>query len=194
MEWPTGCDYVFAIIDSATKTGKENDGTAVVYGAFTRNPWTGPPLVILDWDIAQIAGNLLIDWIPNVFRRLEEFAILCKARHGSAGAHIEDKASGIILLQQCENKDFPAHAIDSKLTSLGKTERAMDVSGYVDQNKVKMTRHAFEKVTTYKGVTRNHFLSQVVGFRVGAKDQVDDDLLDGMTYLTALSLGNAGGF
>lgn len=194
MDFPSGCDYVFAIIDSATKTGKENDGTAVVYGAFTRNPWTGPPLVILDWDIAQIAGNFLIDWIPNVFARLEELAIMCKARMGSAGAHIEDKASGIILLQQCENKDYPAHAIDSKLTSLGKTERALNVSGYVDQNKVKMTRHAFEKVSTYKGVTRNHFLSQVTGFRVGAKDQIDDDLLDGMTYLTALSLGNAGGF
>lgn len=196
MEFPAGCDFVFAVIDSATKTGKENDGTAVVYCAFTRNPWTGPPLVILDWDIAQIEGDLLIAWVPDVFRKLENYAAQCRARRGSAGAFIEDKASGMILLQQCARKDppLPAYAIDSVLTSLGKSERAMNISGYVHQDKVKISRQAFEKVVAYKGVTRNHLLSQVTGFRVGSKDQVDDDALDCFTYSCAISLGNDEGF
>lgn len=194
MDFPSGCDKVFSIIDSATKTGKENDGTAVVYFAYTRNPWTGPPLVILDWDIAQIQGSLLEAWIPNVFRRSEELATQCQAREGSVGTWIEDKASGMILLQQCANKEYPAYAIDSKLTSLGKSERATNVSGYVWSEKVKFSRHAWEKVTTYKGVTRNHLKSQITGFRIGNKDQVDDDGLDGFTYGISVSLGNAEGF
>jgi hypothetical protein len=194
MEFPANCDTVFAVIDSATKTGKENDGTAVVYCALTKNPWTGPPLVILDWDITQIEGASLEVWIPNVFRTLEEYAIQCKARLGSSGAFIEDKASGMILIQQCANRNLPAHAIDSKLTSLGKSERALSVSGYVHQDKVKLSRIAFDKITNYKGITRNHLWSQVIGFRYGVKDQTDDDLLDGFTYSCAISLGNAEGF
>src|SRR3974390_1740731 len=32
--YPVGCDYVFATIDTAVKTGSEHDGTAVVYFAY----------------------------------------------------------------------------------------------------------------------------------------------------------------
>ena len=39
------------------------------------------PLLILDWDIAQIEGALLETWLPMVFERLEELSRLCGARH-----------------------------------------------------------------------------------------------------------------
>jgi hypothetical protein len=55
----------------------------------------GIPLLILDWDIVQIEGALLETWLPTVFRRLEELARLCGARHGPLGAWIEDKNSGL---------------------------------------------------------------------------------------------------
>ena len=87
-----------------------------------------------------------------------------------------------------------AQPIDSKLTALGKSERAISVSGYVHQDKVKLSHVAYDKVINYKGVTRNHLLSQVVGFRIGSKDQVDDDLLDTFCYSIAISLGNAEGY
>jgi hypothetical protein len=51
------CGAVFAVIDSATKTGSDHDGTAVVYAALTNPP--DQRLVILDWDIVQIEGSLL---------------------------------------------------------------------------------------------------------------------------------------
>jgi hypothetical protein len=47
----------------------------------------------------------------------------------------------------------------------------------------------------YKGATRNHLWSQVVGFRVGDKDAARraDDLLDTFTYAVAITLGGEGG-
>jgi hypothetical protein len=81
----------------------------------------------LDWDIAQIEGALLETWLPEVFARLEELARLCRARSGSIGAFIEDKNSGTILLQQALRRQMPAHPIDSKLTAMGKDERAISV-------------------------------------------------------------------
>src|SRR4029077_11101958 len=98
VPYPASCDGVFAIIDTASKTGTEHDGTAVTF--FARDKHFGFPLLVLDWDIVQIAGALLETWLPSVFKRLEELSRLCHARRGSVGACIEDKDSGTILLQQ----------------------------------------------------------------------------------------------
>jgi len=72
-----------------------------------RNTWRNHPLMILDWDIAQIEGAFLDTWLLTVFARLEELSRQCRARFGSIGAMIEDKNSGTILLQQSSP---PGHA------------------------------------------------------------------------------------
>ena len=188
VDYPVRCEAVFAVVDSATKTGRKNDGTGVVYFALVRNlvrpvsaeGRVGPEhrLVILDWDLTQIQGDLLITWLPTVGQNLQALAAKCKARLGSIGTYVEDKASGIILLQQAARAGLPAMPIDSKLTSLGKDERAISVSGYVYRELVKMARPAFDKVTNYKGTTRNHLFGEVVGFRVGDNTpNRSDDLL-----------------
>ena len=204
---PVRCEAVFAVIDTATKTGKENDGTGVVFCALIRNPvrpvgpdgtLAEPPhrLVILDWDVSQIEGALLETWLPTVFQQLEHMARTCRARMGSIGAFIEDKNSGMVLIQQALRRGWPATAIDSKLTKVGKDERAISVSGYVYRDMVKLSRLAYDKVTTYKGTTRNHFLGQVVGFRIGDKNTANraDDVLDAFVYSVAIALGNPEGF
>ena len=205
LEMPNRCHAVFAVIDSATKTGKDRDGTGVVYSAVLRNPLrlvqpdgTLPPeysVVILDWDVQQIEGDLLITWLPNVFKQLEEYAQQCGAMMGSIGAMIEDKNSGSILLQQAARKGMRAFPIESALTALGKDERAISVSGYVHRGMVKLARKAYEKTTMYKETTRNHLLGQVVGFRIGDKTSSrEDDLLDAFCYTAAVALGNSEGF
>ena len=65
--YPARCDGVFAVIDTASKTGTDNDATAVTY--FARNLHGGPPLIVLDWDVAQIEGAVLEVWLPSVFNR-----------------------------------------------------------------------------------------------------------------------------
>lgn len=193
VDLPLRCDAVFAVIDTATKTGKDNDGTGVVYCAVIKN--SQHPLVFLDWDVQQIEGALLETWLPTVFQNLEHLAKACRARMGSLGALIEDKASGMVLIQQARRRGWPATAIQSDLTSLGKDERAISVSGYVYRGMVKLSRLAYDKVTTYKGTTRNHLLGQVVGYRVGSKDAGrQDDVLDAFCYAVAIALGNAEGF
>lgn len=205
VEMPKRCQAVYAVIDSATKTGKDHDGTGVTYFAVIRNniravqaDGTVAPqysIVVLDWDIQQIEGALLETWLPTIFQQLEHYARECGATMGTLGAFIEDKASGMILLQQAARRGWPAHAIDSKLTELGKDERAISVSGYVYRGMVKIARVAYEKVKVYKETSRNHFLGQVVGFRIGDKTSSrQDDLLDTFCYGIAIALGNSEGF
>ena len=194
VPWPARCDAVFAVIDTAAKTGKLNDGTAVTF--FARNKYVGHPLIILDWDIIQIEGRLLETWLPTVFQRLSDMAIKCGARWGMQSVFIEDASAGTILLQQAIARGLPVEAIDSKLTSLGKVERAINISGYVFQGQVKISDMAFDKSNVnYRGITQNHFVSQVTGFRIGIKEQnAEDDLLDTFCYGVSLACGNAEGF
>jgi hypothetical protein len=194
VPYPKICDGVFAVIDTASKTGTDNDATAVTYFAINRVP-IGCPLVILDWDITQIEGATLEIWLPSVFARLEELSRLCRARHGAVGAWIEDKNSGTILLQQAQRRGMQAQAIDSKLTAMGKDERAINVSGYVHCGNVKYSEYAFNKVTIYKQKSRNHLIEQIEGFRIGdKKGDREDDLLDTFAYGIAIALGNSEGF
>jgi len=181
-------------MDTAVKGGKENDGTAVVYCAL--NKWVGHPLVVLDWDVVQIDGALLETYLPTVFERLEELAKMTQSRHGVVGTFIEDAAAGSILIQQGRSRGWNTHAIDSKLTAAGKDERAISVSGHYFQEKLKISEYAYNKTTNFKGVTRNHLLSQVSGFRIGDKDahKRADDLLDSFVYSIAIGVGDKYGF
>jgi hypothetical protein len=194
VAFPSICDAVYATIDTATKTGKENDGTGVVYWAVNRSNPAYPALTILDYDLIQIEGAFLETWLPTIFQNLEAFAKQCRARRGSLGAWVEDKASGMVLLQQASRRGWPARAIDSKLTAVGKSERAVSVSGYVYRGMIKFSQQAFDRVVNYKMTSRNHLLSQIVSFRIGDRDLVDDDLLDCFTYGIAIGVGNSEGF
>lgn len=195
VEVPQLVDFVYAIIDSAVKTGKQHDGLAVTFFARSKLMTTNPPLTILDWDVTQVKGAFLNEWLPSVFTQLETFATACKARLGVAGVWIEDKASGTILLQQAARKpEWKCYPIASGLTAMGKKERALDVSGHVRAGKVKLTYQAYTRTRTFKERTRNHLLSQVLNFSPESKDTEADDLLDTFTYGIAMVLGNVKGF
>jgi hypothetical protein len=189
---PIICDGVFLFIDSATKTGKENDGTGALLVAYQKYP--SPRVWLLDWDLVQIEGALLEHWLPGMMELGEYWSEHVRARMGFQGALIEDKSSGMILLQQAHRRGMKAQAIDSVLTEMGKQERALNVSGYVYRRQIKATRHCWDKVVRFKGVSANHLRRQVVGFRMGVKDQVEDDLLDCFCYAGAVCLGDAYGF
>jgi len=194
VAYPTNCDRVFAVVDSAVKTGSDNDGTAVIYMA--RNQYAGIPLVILDWDLIQVEADLLTSWLPNVILpRLNELSKQVGAREGVRGVWIEDKSSGSVLLQHGARRGWPLIPLDSKFTSIGKDERAIAVSSHHHQGLCKISDFAFNKTTNYKGITRNHLVSQVTGFRIGDKDAARraDDLLDVYAYSLGVALGSPNG-
>ena len=188
VPYPKTCGTVFAVIDTASKTGTDNDGTAVTYFAYNDID-RKTPLIILDWDVVQLEGATLELWLPQVFLRLEELARMCRARGGHSGAHIEAKSSGTILLQQAMRRGALVRPIESKLTAMGKDERALNASPYVHQGRIKYSDYAFNKLVTYKGKLRNHLLEQVESFRMGdKKSDREDDLLDTFCYGIALAL------
>ncbi|MDR6389218.1 terminase large subunit domain-containing protein [Paraburkholderia phenoliruptrix] len=187
---PRQCDYVFAVLDSALKAGDKNDGTAVTY--FARNKYHGHPLIILDWDITQIESDLIAEWFPSVMSRIGELASMTGARFGGIGSFVEDKGSGITLLQRAARNGWPAHAIDSKLTSMSKDARGTGVSDFVHHGQVKISEHAYNKIVEYKGRSQNHFLSQFFGYRLGVPNQADD-LYDTGVYGIAIGLGDSKG-
>lgn len=200
VEYPTFCDCVYAVIDTAVKAGAEHDGTGVCYWALgTRvnaDTWYGHPLVCLDYDYVKIEGAHLVDWIPSVFQRLEELARLCNARGGSVGVYIEDAQSGSILLQQCAHRGLAARPLPQDLTSAGKDARAINASAPVHQGHVKWSRYVFEKSMSYGGAYRNHMTGQVYDFHIGDKAAAKraDDLLDCFTYGVAIGLGTNKGY
>lgn len=191
---PLNVDCVFAVIDSAMKDGSGNDGTAVIYFALSKH--FGIPMVVLDWEILQINSDLLTAWLPNVFAQLEIYAQITKARGGSVGAFIEDKASGITLNQHSARMGYPAQPIQGDITAVGKDGRAIAASGPVHRGEVKLSVKAFEKVTEYKKQTRNHLITQVCGYRIGDKDAAKraDDLTDCFTYGVIIGLNGSDGF
>ena len=141
----------------------------------------------------QIEGSILIDWLPKVIEQLDDYVKLCNARLGNMGVFIEDKASGAILIQQGRRNGLPVTAIDSPLTMLGKSERAINVSPYVCRGMVKFSEYAYNKRIVYKGRERNQLLFQIQNFRVGF-DNKSDDLLDTFCYGISLALGDSEGF
>ncbi len=193
VPYPSKCDSVFCIIDSAVKDGKEHDGTGVTY--FARTKHAGIPLVILDWDIIQIKGAILEEWLPSVYKRLKELAEACGARVGAIPPYIEDKASGTILLQQAARRGWPAHPIRTDLVDAGKDGRAFMASGPHHRGEIKISEYAFNKRVRFKGVEKNHLVAQVMSYRIGDKDAPKraDDLYDTYVYGVSTALGDAKG-
>ncbi len=193
VPWPSKTGEVFAVVDTASKDGMEHDGTAVTY--FARDKFLDPYLTILDWEITQIEASLMTVWIPNVINRCKELAEQLRARGGSLGAFVEDKDSGIALNQTGRRLGLPITPIRSEITAIGKEGRAIAVSPHVFQGKVKISQYAFDKVMNFKQQTKNHFIEQICGFRMGqSRKEHKKDLLDTFTYGVAISCGNFKGF
>ena len=176
------------------KAGQAFDGTAVVY--FSYNSMSEQPLTILDWQIVSIDAAMLEHWIPSVFERLEELAVQTKAIYGVTSTFIEGKGSGIVLLQQAQNRGWNVREIEPKFVQLGKDDRAFSISGYHFQEKIKISEHAYYKTLPFKGATRNHLLTEMADFRLGDPDinKKSNDLVDCYVYGVSLGCGDKLGF
>lgn len=192
---PANCEGVFALVDSALKSGKEHDGTGVLYCALQRY-LEGHRLVLIDYDLFQIDADLLPGMMPAIYRKLDEYAVECRAIWGSKGLIIEDKGSGTIMLQHAARHGMMATPVPPEFVALGKDERSLAVSKYHYQGLCKIARPCYEKVIEYKGSSRNHLVTQVTGFRLGDKDahKRADDLHDCYTAALSVTFGTAEGF
>lgn len=189
VETPLYINLVFATIDTTLKGGEGKDGTSVLYWGLNTFD-EKQPLTVLDWDLVELEGYLLDDWLSTVFHRLEAWAVETKAIRGAAGIYIEDKAVGTVLIQKAMSQGLDVYAIDSKLTALGKDRRCILISDVVRDGKVKFSSYAYYKTTKFRDITRNHLVKQVVSFSPGDKDadKRQDDLLDAFSYGVAIGI------
>lgn len=190
---PLKCDAVFAIVDTSSKAEKGSDGTAVGY--FALQSVKKPKLLLLDWELIQVEGSLLEHWLPSVVQRGQDLATECGSRAGFLGGWIEDKDSGIVLLQQARRRSLPFKPIPSDFTAIGKDGRALSISGYVYRGEVGLATGA-DKVSLFKGTSRNHLFSQVTGFKLADPKAGSraDDLFDIFAYGVSAGLGDGKGW
>ena len=188
---------VFAVVDTALKTGSSHDSTAVLYCAYQApTHFESQKVFILDWDLRQIHGALLIDYLPQIQNRIEELIREYQAKWGSLGIFIEDKGSGTILLGQSTRTGIETKAIPSNLTALGKDGRAMAASPYVAGRQIQIAQYAYEKMVDSKGSYKNHLLSQIMNYRIADKESYKrvDYIFDCLTYSAILACGSGDNF
>jgi hypothetical protein len=89
LRYPVHCGAVFSVMDTASKTRIDNDGTAVTF--FSHEPRSGiAPLLILDWDIVQIESATLETWLPSVIARLKSLSRSDSENGQSTGSDLDE--------------------------------------------------------------------------------------------------------
>lgn len=163
-------DDVFCVVDSALKGGIKNDATAmIIFGL------SGGNIHILEFDRVKMDGHVLNEWIPQLFDRMTKYQRLSR---DDLVVFIEDKASGIMLLQSTRARGLNTRAISSKLTAIGKDSRAVRASKSVFNGRVKIN---------YDDESR--LMQELLQYKVGVTNKIGDDLLDCFTYGVCIGLG-----
>jgi hypothetical protein len=178
---PPVFDIVFATVDSGVRGGQEHDASAVVYVGL--NAIILPyGLFVLDWEAVELGAGDLELWFAGIGRKVEEYAK--RARIGSKGVLVERAGLGEMFLAKADRLGVMAEEVKSEHVARGKDLRALSVEGILNSGKVKLTAPACERTSKLKGVTRNHLLAQIAGFRVADKEawRRSDDLVDALVY------------
>jgi hypothetical protein len=180
-ETPEKFDLVFATVDSGVRGGQEHDASAVVYVGV--NVFLLPHgLFVLDWEAVELGAGDLELWFAGIGRTLDGYAE--RTRLGSKGVFVERAGLGEMLLVKAGALGVLAEEIAPELVARGKDLRALAAERFVNGGQVKLTRLACERISKLRGITRNHFLAQVAGFRIADKEawRRSDDLVDAFVY------------
>jgi hypothetical protein len=154
---PANCKYLSAIL----VVGKDGMA-AVVYAART---WTGPALLIIDYDVQPLSGNLLID----IGDRVREFAGQCSAR-----GYVMMLPESMVLHARAAG--LPAEPIPGHIKV---EDLLLSAANFVAAGSVKLCQPAFER-------TKTSPLGAALSFHGGA--DVDDPLRASAILAIALGL------
>ena len=177
---PTAIDYVFAVIDSGVKGGVEHDASAVVF--FGVQGWgERRSLYILDWEAVELGAANLERWFVNIAVKLNGYMRTLRITRAIGPVFVEPAGLGELLIAK-----FPGDAspIDKVFMQRGKDLRALGSEPLINGGQVRLTKDAYERVSTLKGLRLNHLTAQLGSFRVGDKAAAKrpDDLLDAVVY------------
>jgi hypothetical protein len=183
------CDFVGLAIDSNSGAGgPDRDGCAAVVFAGT----PGVNVTIVDWDIVSLAQGHVGDWVQHVRGMAMKWWRRLNPMQGAPKAWVEPAGNGFSIIETLRAQGLNPNAISANFVALGKDNRALAAEPHVTGGLVKITKSALDKRTNYRGVTANHLVRQVTGFKTFDKDSYkrEDDLLDAAVYSILLSLGD----
>jgi hypothetical protein len=137
---------------------------------------------VIDWEGVEVSAGDIEIWFASVGQRVRGYA--AKTRLGQSGVHVERAGLGEMLLSKADALGVDAREIPSEVVSRGKDLRALSAERFVNGGDVRLTRPAVDRISRLKGVTRNHLLAQIGGFRVADKLawKRSDDLVDAFVY------------
>ena len=158
--------------------GTSRDVVAVLYCALQRV--TGLQLIALDWDIAPHDVALMHDWLPSVAARVGELSSVLSALSPEGAILAEATAIGAPLIELGRARGLhiydPAELRDGQEFPKDIEARVNAAARFIGAGKLaRLTREARDKAAPFRGVTRNHFLAEVLGYAVdkGAEQPVE---------------------
>lgn len=185
-------DKVFVVIGTPHDIGPERDGVAALYCAHSSRG-DNAPLVIVDYDLeAHDVAILNGDWIENVGRRLAAWCSALKTgEYGNGGLWIERTPIGNALIELGAGRRFPVMDATEALKEFPSDllARVNLTSRYVGTGLVHVAPEALEKATTFRGVMRNHMMSQILAYgSSGTPSDARTEFLFALCNATLLSL------
>lgn len=188
-------DIIYAVIDTAYKAGRYNDSTSwIIFGGQTaaeRDEFGSARMVIkalhaLEYHKMHVESNILRDQVVPLIERL-------RAYKRFAGVWIEDKGSGMTLIQELRPQYGGwIQALGAQEgTTLSKTDRAITASEHIYTGKISLTQHICEMTSDFGGETANHLLRELRNYRAYVAVQ-QDDLVDCLNYGILLAFGGGG--
>jgi hypothetical protein len=194
-------DYIGCTIDSGAGEADDartmHDGTAaLVWGLELPRDYSGDwslaRMTVIDWDIRSLALGHAADWMSEIAALCRHWVQVLHPRMAFHGVGIEKPAMGLRLIEIAEEQGLAPHALDTEWMEMGKDRRALAAEPHVTKSRVKFSRYAFDKRQEYRGVTRNHALAEITGFKTFDKkaSRRQDDLFDCFTYAILQTLGD----
>jgi hypothetical protein len=193
-------DYVGLTIDSNSgKGGPDRDGCAAcVFALSLPGVSEQQPrldlfrVVLLDWDVVSLTQGHVADWIQHVREMAMTWFHRLKPMQGLPAAWVEPMGNAYSIIEVCQSQGLHPHEISGEFVSWGKDNRALHAEPHFLANRVKIGRHALDKRSSYRGITANHLVRQVTGFKTFDKDSYkrEDDLLDAAIYAVLVGLGD----
>lgn len=174
VELPKFANGIFAMVAAGVDPSAPDD-IAVVFFSYWLHGEGLPPLVILDWEIDVVTAEVMRLWAPAVLQTVEELKQKIKVLASTPPIAIEPQGLGLTLWQDAQAAHplelLGAASAERPLMEMPLPQRVLAASAHVNAGRVRITREAYEKTTTHRGVTRNHLLHALAGFGVAGAEQ-----------------------
>ncbi|MHB1813439.1 MAG: DNA-packaging protein [Steroidobacteraceae bacterium] len=174
VEFPEMASGLFAIVSAGIDPDAPDDIAVVIFSYWLHGEGRAP-IVVLDWEVDTLSPDLMHAWAPAVAERLAELRQQIKVPGSGSPIAIEPQGVGLTLYQAAQHAHpvelLGTSSAEQELAQMPLPQRVLSASGHVNAGRVRISRHAHEKMTTHRGVTRNHLLQAIAAFGVAGAEQ-----------------------